>query len=148
MFPGNSGGWCNEWMYDGRNKTVLLLLFCLTDGRGLRHKYFKDYKDYLGKWGNVKISETCTVTLAKAPTCMMSQWLLHWQVPVRPMLWAMKNNITSTWDDTHIFSQFKLRQKRKDSCTFVPLQTKSLVFLLQLLRLAWPQQQPWDHFRH
>lgn len=21
----------------------------LTDGRGLRHKYFKDYKDYLGK---------------------------------------------------------------------------------------------------
>lgn len=23
-----------------------------ADGRGLRHKYFKDYKDYLGKWGN------------------------------------------------------------------------------------------------
>lgn len=34
------------------------ILFCLaifailfTDGRGLRHKYFKDYKDYLGKRG-------------------------------------------------------------------------------------------------
>lgn len=24
-----------------------------VDGRGLRHKYFKDYKDYLGRWGNV-----------------------------------------------------------------------------------------------
>lgn len=23
--------------------------FLFTDGRGLRHKYFKDYKDYLGK---------------------------------------------------------------------------------------------------
>lgn len=27
--------------------SVLAILF--TDGRGLRHKYFKDYKDYLGK---------------------------------------------------------------------------------------------------
>lgn len=29
----------------------------LADGRSLRHKYFKDYKDYLGKWGNGEILE-------------------------------------------------------------------------------------------
>lgn len=49
------------------------ILIVFTDGRGMRHKYFKDYKDYLGKWGNEEILETCTVTSLKAPICMMSQ---------------------------------------------------------------------------
>lgn len=38
-----------------------LILF-LKDGRGLRHKYFKDYKDYLGKWGNVDNLKKITIT--------------------------------------------------------------------------------------
>lgn len=38
---------------------------------------------------------------------------------------------------THVSSPFKLTQKRKDSCTFISLQTKSLLFLLHLLS-DWP----------
>lgn len=38
------------------------MAFLFTDGRGLRHKYFKDYKDYLGKWGNVDNLKTCAIT--------------------------------------------------------------------------------------
>lgn len=37
------------------------LLF--PDGRGLRHKYFKDYKDYLGRWGNVDSFKTSALFL-------------------------------------------------------------------------------------
>lgn len=44
--------------------------FFFTDGRGLRHKYFKDYKDYLGRWGNVKKPRTCTVPSVKDPICL------------------------------------------------------------------------------
>lgn len=41
----------NDWIML-EIKQLLYFYFgsiALTDGRGLRHKYFKDYKDYLGK---------------------------------------------------------------------------------------------------
>lgn len=47
------------------------LAMLLTDGRGLRHKYFKDYKDYLGRWGNVDNLKARTVTESGlAPICL------------------------------------------------------------------------------
>lgn len=81
-------------------------LFCFsflaawfTDGRSLRHKYFKDYKDYLGKWGNVDTLNTCMINESViAPICLTWWWFSPWQVPVLTML-ATKNIITSTWDE-------------------------------------------------
>ena len=60
--------------------------FLFTDGRGLRHKYFKDYKDYLGKWGNVDNLKACTITESEILPICLTWWLLFpWQVPVPTM---------------------------------------------------------------
>jgi len=48
-------------VHDIINLSFSFMAISFAEGR-LRHKYFKDYKDYLGKWDNVDNLKTRIIT--------------------------------------------------------------------------------------